>query len=162
MAQLKNFLLIIFVHCCCFSLARGQSTIPAAGGNADGSGGTASYSVGQITWDIFSGETGSVAPGVQQPYEIFIVTAIKNTEGITLEYKVYPNPSSAQINLTIKPLDAENFRYRLYDLNGILLIDKLIESDLNEIEIEYLPAAVYLLIVMKGNTEIKTFRIIKN
>ena len=139
-----------------------QNTVPATGGNATGAGGTVSYSVGQVTFNTYSGTNGTVAQGVQQPYEISVVTAVENTEGITLEYKVYPNPTRGLINLTIKPLDNENFRFKLYDMNGILLQDKKAESEETEISMERLSSSVYLLKVIKDNLEVKTFKIIKN
>lgn len=153
--------MFLLVGSFCLTLLQGQSTIPATGGTATGSGGIATYTVGQITYKTISETTGSVAQGVQQPYEISVVTAIENTEGITLEYKIYPNPTSGQLILTIKPFEGENFKYRLYDLNGILLMDKLIESDITEISMENLAPAPYFLVIMNGKMEIKTFRIIK-
>lgn len=162
MANIKRTFMSLLVGCLCFSFLQGQSTIPATGGNATGSGGTATYTVGQMTYKTFSEPTGSVAQGVQQPYEISVVTAIENTEGITLEYKVYPNPTSGQIILTIKPFDGVNFRYRIYDLNGILLQDMKIESDETEISLGNLSSSVYFLNVLINNMEVKTFRIIKN
>lgn len=71
-----------------------QNAIPATGGNASGSGGSVSYSVGQVTYLINTGTSGSVAQGVQQPYEISVVTGIEEASGIELEFSVYPNPAS--------------------------------------------------------------------
>ncbi|MDX2414223.1 MAG: hypothetical protein QNK33_03435, partial [Bacteroidales bacterium] len=101
-----------------------QLTIAATGGNAVGSGGTVSYTIGQLTYQTLVGTTGSISQGVQQPYEISIVTAIGNTDGIVLDYNVYPNPTHGLIRLTIKPFDDGDFRFWLYDLNGILLQNK--------------------------------------
>jgi hypothetical protein len=106
------FLLIL----CCYGfciLLQGQATIPATGGNATGSGGSVSYTIGQILYNTFSGTNGTVAQGIQQPYEISVVTAIENTEGIALEYIVYPNPTRGLIKLIIKPFDYENWKFRL-------------------------------------------------
>jgi uncharacterized protein (TIGR02145 family) len=47
-----------------------QNTISAAGGNAKGSGGSASFTVGQIFYTKLSGTNGTVVQGIQQPYEI--------------------------------------------------------------------------------------------
>jgi hypothetical protein len=49
-----------------------QNTISSAGGNAKGSGGSASFTVGQIFYTKLSGTNGSVVQGIQQPYEISI------------------------------------------------------------------------------------------
>lgn len=138
-----------------------QNTISATGGNATGSGGTVSYSVGQVTYNTYSGTNGTVAQGVQQPYEISVVTAIENTEGITLEYRVYPNPTSGLLRLIIKPFDQKNFRYTLHDINSILLQDKKIESEETEISMKNYTPAIYFLQVIKNNQEVKVFKIIK-
>jgi hypothetical protein len=138
-----------------------QTAIPAAGGNASGSGGTVSYTIGQVTYQTFSVTNGSVAQGVQQPYEISVVTAIENTDGIILEFKVYPNPAHGLINLLINPFDDGYFRYCLFDINGILLQDKKVISAQTEISLESLNPAVYFLKVLKDNKEVKVFKIVK-
>ncbi len=105
------------------SVLQAQSDISASGGNSSGTGGTVSYTAGQIVYQIISGSTGTVPPGAQQPCEISILTAIANTEGITLDYKVYPNPAADIITLIIRPFEPEKVWFRLYDLNGVLLQD---------------------------------------
>jgi len=138
-----------------------QIVITTTGGNVTGSSGSISYTIGQVFYNTLSGTNGTVAQGVQQPYEISIVTAIKNTEGITLDYKVYPNPARGLITLTIKPFDIENLKFRLYDLNGTLLQDKQIDSDETEISLESFSYSMYFLKVIKDNQEVKVFKIIK-
>lgn len=156
----KRPILSLLVSCLCLVSVHGQSTIPTTGGNATGSGGSVSYSVGQVTYRASEGTTGTVAQGVQQPYEISVVTAIENTEGIILEYKVFPNPAHEFIKLTIKPFDDGNFMYRLHDLNGILLKEKIIESEEIEISLESFTPSMYFLQVIKDNQEVKVFKII--
>ena len=149
---------------CCYGFCihlDGQATTTTTGGTANGSGGSVSYTIGQITYHTISGTNGSVAQGVQQPYEISVVTAIDNTEGITLVYKVYPNPTRGLITLTIKPFYNENLRFRLYDLNGILLQDKKIESEETVISMLNHSSAIYFLKVLKDTKEVKIFKIVK-
>jgi Secretion system C-terminal sorting domain len=138
-----------------------QIAIPAAGGNATGSGGTVSYTIGQVTYQTFSGTNGSAAQGVQQPFEISVATAVENTEGIMLEYKVYPNPAHGFIKLIINPFDGGYFKYCLFDINGILLQDKEVISEETEISLESLNPAVYFLKILKDNKEVKVFKIVK-
>ena len=57
------------------TVATAQESVSASGGEASGSGGSVSYSVGQLFYRIHTGTTGSVAEGVQQPYEISVITA---------------------------------------------------------------------------------------
>ncbi len=142
-------------------ILQAQSTIPASGGNATGSGGSVSYTVGQILYNTISGTNGIVAQGVQQPYEISVVTSIKNSEEINLECLVYPNPTSGLAKLIFKSPDYENLRFRLYDINGVLLQDKKVESSETEISLENLSSSVYFLKVIKNNLEVKVFKIVK-
>ena len=148
----STFLVCFFLHA--------QSTIPASGGNATGTGGSVSYSVGQIIYTTNLGTGGSVAQGVQQPYEISVVTSLKNTEGISLN--IYPNPTKGIVKLIIRTKDFDNLKYQLYDLSGILLQDKKIDTEETEISMGNLMQSIYFLKVLSGNKELKTFKIIKN
>lgn len=161
MKHFKILLCSAFLSLSFVAMVQAQSAIPAAGGNSSGTGGTVSYTVGQITYQTISGSTGTVAPGVQQPFEISIVTALEKTEGITLDYKVYPNPAADILTLIIRPFGEENVRFRLYDLNGVLLQDKKIESEVTEISMQNLSASVYLMKIIVDHQEVKTFKIIK-
>jgi hypothetical protein len=44
-----------------------QQTIPAAGGNSTGVGGTTSYTVGQVVYSTYASSNGSEAQGIQHP-----------------------------------------------------------------------------------------------
>jgi hypothetical protein len=154
--------LLVLLYLTGYGLAvQAQSTISATGGNASGSGGTVSYSIGQITYQTFEGISGTVSQGVQQPYEISVVTAIGNTDGIILEYKVYPNPAHGLIKLIIKPFDGGNFKFSLYDMNGVQLQDKKVLGEETEISLENLYPAIYFLKLLKDNKEVKVFKIVK-
>ena len=74
-------------------LAHGQTTATTSGGEASGSGGTATYTVGQVVYHTHSGTNGSVAEGVQQPYEISVVTGIEETAISLINISAYPNLS---------------------------------------------------------------------
>jgi hypothetical protein len=138
-----------------------QNSIPVTGGNASGSGGTVSYTIGQVTYQTLEGTTATGAEGVQQPYEISVVTAIDNTVGIKLEYRVYPNPTSGLVRLIIIPFEKENYRYKLFDLNSILLQDQKIESEETDISMNGYTPAIYFLRIIINNQEVKVFKIIK-
>ena len=140
----------------------GQQTVTAAGGSATGSGGSVTYTVGQAAYNTYSGANGSVAQGVQQPWEISTVTSIGNTEDISLEMNVYPNPTGGSFKLIVRSPENKNLRYRLYDMNGLLLQDKKIESEETEILIQDLSSSMYFLKVINNNQEIKVFKIVKN
>lgn len=81
---------------------RAQDAVPMSGGNASGSGGSACYSVGLVVYTTNTGTNGSVAQGVQQPFEISVVSGIEDAKEITLQYSVYPNPATNYLILKIE------------------------------------------------------------
>jgi hypothetical protein len=141
---------------------RAQQGIPASGSNASGSGGSVSYSVGQMVYDTYTGTNGSAAEGVQQPWEISVVTGIEEASGITLQCTVSPNPTADFVNLTVDNYKTENLTYQLYNNNGKLLENAKAQGNKTAISMGSLAAATYFLKVTDNNKEVKTFKIIKN
>jgi hypothetical protein len=142
-------------------MTEGQEAIVVTGGTATGTGGSATYTAGQIVCSTISGTTGFIIQGVQQPYEISIVTAIENTGDITFGCTVYPNPTEGSIRLVINPFEDDNIRFRLYDINSILLQDNKIEDKETIISMDNLSSSVYFLKVIKDKLEVKVFKIVK-
>ncbi|WP_130734125.1 T9SS type A sorting domain-containing protein [Flavobacterium sp. J27] len=138
----------------------GQQGTVSSGGDASGSGGGTSYSVGQIVYTTNFGTTGSVAQGVQQPYEIQTVLG-SELFTINLNVAVYPNPTTDVLNLTIQQGAFSNLSYQLVDFNGRILASSLITSQDTTLLMSEYPKAIYLLNVVENNKIIKTFKIIK-
>ncbi len=139
-----------------------QTSIPSTGGNATGTGGTVSYTVGQLVYTTNTGSTGSIAQGIQQPYEISVVTGIEQAKDITLVCSVYPNPTSDILTLKVENYNQENLLFQLMDVNGKPLESKKINGIETTISMANLLPSIYFLKVIDGNKEVKTFKIIKN
>jgi len=157
----KRSIFTLLMSCLFLTFMHGQSTITTSGGNGSGSGGNISFTVGQIAYQIFPGSTGSVAHGVQQPYEISVVTDIEGALGISLECKVYPNPTNDFLTLTIKDYDIQYLSYQLMGLNGNLIESKKVLSGEIVIGMRSLPSGTYFLWLTHNKKQIKTFKIIK-
>ncbi len=155
---MKKLILLLFLLP---TIAFGQEAIPATGSEATGSGGTVSYTVGQVVYTTNTGTNASVAQGVQQPYEISTSVGIEVTE-INLELITYPNPTNNALTLNIGNYNNEKLTYQLYDMQGKLLDSKQVVNNNTTIGIQNLPTSTYLLNVLGNNALIKTFRIIKN
>jgi hypothetical protein len=139
-----------------------QEVISATGGEASGGGGSVSYSVGQVFYTTSTGTTGSVAQGVQQPYEISVVTEIEQAKDINLMILAYPNPTNDYLMLKVDNYDNKNLLYQLFDISGKLLESKKITSNETQIKMEMLIPSNYFIKVTDKKKEIKTFKIIKN
>ena len=139
-----------------------QTAVPATGGNATGDGGKVSYSVGQVVFTTNKGTNGSLAQGVQQPFEISVVTAIEEDKGINLTVLAYPNPTIDYLTLKIDELEISYLSYQLFDMNGKLLQSEKITSNQTSIVMSNLVPSTYFVKVTESNKEVKTFKIIKN
>ena len=143
-------------------MAQAQQATTATGGNASGSGGTVAYSIGQIVYTTNTGTTGSLAQGVQQPYEIAVVTGIKNETKTSMLLVVFPNPTTSFLNLQIADLKTEQLTYQLTDAIGKLIIENKITESSTQINMNAQAEAIYFLNVLENNQTVKTFKIIKN
>ena len=139
-----------------------QTSVNATGGDASGSGGSVSYSVGQVVYTTHTGTSGSVAEGVQQPYEISVVTGLEEAKGINLSVSAYPNPTTDYLTLEVKDVELLNLHFQMYDMNGKLLQNEKITGNQTSIVMSNLVPATYFVKVIQGNKEVKTFKIIKN
>ena len=139
-----------------------QESVNATGGDALGSGGSASYSVGQVVYTTNTGTNGSVAQGVQQAFEISVVTGLEEAKGINLSVSAYPNPTTDYLTLEVKDVELLNLHFQMYDMNGKLLQNEKITGNQTSIVMSNLVPATYFVKVIQGNKEFKTFKIIKN
>ena len=141
--------------------AQAQQATTATGGDATGSGGSVAYSVGQIVYTTHTGTTGSVAQGVQQPYEISVVLGIENSL-IDLDISAYPNPTTQNLTLSIGNDISETLHFQLCDLSGKIIERRKISNRTETIHMENLATGPYFLKVSNANNEVKIFKIIKN
>lgn len=162
MKQTKAKLGALFLFLIGMAGLQAQVAVTTTGGNASGSGGTSSYTVGQIGYTTNTGTNGSVAQGVQQPYEISIVIGVEEAKEIELLCMLYPNPTTDFVNLKLNNFKVENISYQIFDFNGKLLYLKKVEGSETSIDMKSYADAVYFLKVFQGEKELKTFKIVKN
>jgi hypothetical protein len=123
-----NVKLFVFAPVIYSSISFAQQLILCNGGEANGSGGTASYSVGQVFDMSISNNNYTIQEGVQQTYKV-------NTDGLlemsTNLFSIYPIPTSEFITIELKSKDFE-FEYYVISTEGSL-VDKGIISPQNSI-----------------------------
>lgn len=137
-----------------------QSGAVSSGGNATGSGGNTSYTVGQTVTAPLNGTNGKVTQGIQQPYEIFVVTGIKEN-AIQLKAIVYPNPASGFVVLSVEQKNINGMTCVLTDMQGKVISSYEVKSSQTKIELGHLAQGVYQLQVFQNNESVKIFKVIK-
>lgn len=145
--------------------AYAQSAIVSVGGDAQGNGGSVSYTVGQVAVQTVANSNGSVsvAEGVQQPYEIMTV-GVDDYPQIVLDAVVYPNPTDnlAQLRLNGFEIPADGFHAILYDGNGKQLQSVIVSDDLTAFQIGQYATGTYFLELRDGKRVLKTFKVVRS
>ncbi|QBZ99050.1 T9SS type A sorting domain-containing protein [Flavobacterium sangjuense] len=156
----KTFIVLIFLAASTFTYSQNNTT--SSGGQANGSGGSASYSVGQVVYNMQSGSNGNIIQGVQQPFEIMVLSN-PDFQPINLVFKVAPNPAAEVLYLTSdENFDLTNVNYALFDSTGKISRHTIpVNQQTQAIPMENLPQGFYILTVSKNNQVLKSFKIIK-
>ena len=157
----NHFLFILLLILISFIKSYSQESTTVSGGNATGTGGSSSYSVGQITYTSQNSAGGFVTLGVQQPYEI-VTLGNDDFAAINLVMLAYPNPTTDVLNLTVNDDKWINLSYQLFDMNGRTLTKhKKITASETSVSMQELQQGIYFLAVNSDVKTIKTFKIIK-
>ncbi|MCB0649674.1 MAG: T9SS type A sorting domain-containing protein [Saprospiraceae bacterium] len=161
MRSIKLYMSMLFVLSILGGLQAQQSLHHATGGDASGSGGTVSYTVGHPVYTTVIGANGTVAQGVQHAFEILVTTGLEETN-ISLELDVFPNPTNGLLNLRIMDNQIQGLVYQLFDVSGRLIETKQLTDSVTKISMEMLPPATYYLHVTDHKQTMKSFKIIKH
>jgi hypothetical protein len=137
-----------------------QEIISSTNGDSSGSGGSSSYTIGQVFFNTIESDNGSLVQGVQQPFE-FQTLSTPALLTVQLTAVTYPNPTTDFVLLKILDTALENLQYTLFDLNGKTIDSKKINSFSTKITMKNFGIGMYLLKLTKNNQPLKTFKIIK-
>lgn len=158
---MRNKLLIRLLILCATSqgLLKAQQSIVPAGTLATGSGGSSSYTIGQIDY-LQKGSGTEVMEGVQQAYEI-ISLDVKNLDTKEKDILLYPNPVKDFLSIDFRENSYQNSDYLLFDLQGQKIRQGTLNQQKSKLDFSLLSPSVYILRILQNNQVIKTFKIIK-
>ena len=139
--------------------AYAQESAISSGADLSGAGGSVSFSIGQVCFRTDTGSAGSIAQGVQQPYEIQVSLGVDEHE-IGLYTKVYPNPTTDRATIVLP--DLSNSTIQVFSSVGELVyVEQLSEGNtITELDLSDKPAGLYFVKVFNEN-EAHTARLIK-
>lgn len=153
--------LAVLLPCCFLGMAgvHAQVSITSSGGNAQGSGGSSSYSIGQTFVQSQSNGTASVLQGVQQAVVLTNLGTSKLGNHIVI---VYPNPTTDYLELQLSKAPKWRYWFVLYDAHGKAVRKLSIDEVQTTLHLGDLPAANYTAFVYdEHQRELQTFKIIK-
>lgn len=138
-----------------------MGTINASGTDASGSSGTVAYSIGQVFYTYIGFSVYNVAQGIQ--HEVANNSLAKPEVSIEpkTELFIFPNPTTDFVNIKMEGYENESKSYQLYDFQGRLLKQDVINQNETQISLYNLSSSVYILQVYLNNKILKTFKILK-
>ena len=141
-----------------------QSNVIAAGSNSNAPAGSVSFTIGQFDYINANNAVGDINQGVQQPFEIYKVTGIDDTQLAGLDIQISPNPTFGVMILSITgaSFEQKNLSYSIQSINGEKLLHQSITNRQTPIKLEHLTAATYFLNIFSENFKIATYKIVKN
>jgi hypothetical protein len=94
--------------------------------------------------------------------ELQIYTSLDVQQGInTFEIDMYPNPARNKVTVRFSELPEVGSQIIIMDLSGKQIVTKLVESDIEVLDIQSYPTGIYLIKTIIGD-EYKVFKLIKN
>ena len=136
----------------------GQNALSAAGGHFKTSGGSTSFTVGQVAYVLKKGTGSYLNEGVQQVYTKK-TTPIEELVYLK-EVQLYPNPTQEIFNLIISTKENVQVRYIIMDYLGKEIRNGNILSEKSEISLRDLPSGNYF-ISLKSKKENRIFKMVK-
>ena len=152
---------LIIVLICISFVCYAQQAISTAGGGATGTGGTVSYTIGQVAYTNMSASSGEITEGVQQPFEILIFAVLPEAVDGVFQCLIFPNPATEQVAVKIENYNLEKLYIRLYDENGKLMLNTKVINTETSVPLTGLPTGSYLLNIFNTHKVIRSFQIIK-
>ncbi len=157
---MKQYLILIFLMFFKLSMTttQAQQIISGAGANFQTTGGSVSWSLGEIAIETFTNESFIITQGFQQSH--LTITNVSEIENFESEVIVYPNPAHNYLNLVLE--NTEGVQYFLYSVNGQLVENKVVSNDHTQINFKSLNPGIYLLKILRDDKEVNSFKVLKN
>ena len=157
---MRSILLFLFIFSFTNNVSA-QQTANTSGKNVSQNNTSVSYSIGEVYYNTTSNANSVITQGIQQPYEIYLISGIGNEKDVML-ITAFPNPTTTTLKLLIQDIKLDGLNYKLYDLLGKEILSGDITSNQTEVDLINLMPAVYFIKVFRYNSTIKYFKIIKN
>ncbi len=149
-----RFFLLASLLLCHFN-NKAQSSVITSGKDLENQNGSISYTVGAAFF-VSRNKGLLITEGIQQSYTINEI-ASKSILRVTL----FPNPTTNLVFFKVENLNYKNLTYRLYDINGRLIISGKIFNEQTALSLQNFPSNIFIVKVFRGELEEQSFKIFK-
>ena len=145
--------LLIFISLC----SSAQEVISTQGESFSNASISLDWTIGETVVETFSDSSYQLTQGFHQPQ--LIITAIEDIKD-AFSIKIFPNPTKAFIHLNLERPE-DHFVYQLYDINGKLLKENVINDSQVIIQMGEFSSGSYFLVVKHKKEKLGTYKIQK-
>lgn len=139
-------------------LALGQQATVAGGGDGSGSGGSISFSVGQVGYLFTASPAGGLSAGVQQTYPELDISVGEIVESYAM--RLYPNPTRTYTILEL-PVDGAAWRAELCDARGRTVAEFAGLSEANNLDLSAVSSGMYHLRIYRNASYAGHFKVMR-
>jgi hypothetical protein len=159
MKKLTTFFLVLSLLLL-FCISRAQEVISSSGATQSSANVQLSWTVGEPIVDTYSSGSVILTQGFHQSK--LIVTAIDPIPLAGFELEVYPNPTSAELNIKLNNGNFSNLRYSLYNSQGEQIRQQEFSNQVEQINLTSFAPGYYLLKIERDTcTPALNFKIVK-
>lgn len=152
---------ILLVTACLFGASSFAQSVVSAGGNQFTSTEyQLNFTLGETAITTLQVDDVVLTQGFHQSR--LEVTAVNELPSSNVNIKVFPNPTSDNLHISVDNQNFDGCYYILYSVTGEVLAQKSINSTYTQIAFDAFSPAVYYIKVFINNCETNTFKIIKN
>lgn len=156
---MRKILLLTMIMSSFYLGTNAQELIATSGDYSESTIGSLSWSIGEpIIENAFNSDI-ILTQGFNQSK--LTVTAINEMIGLEINISVYPNPTIDYLSIEANSDQQKEFQINLYDLSGKLILQKDFFTEKETINMQEFKPAIYILKISINNTDIKTYKVIK-
>lgn len=157
--KLVTLFLLILHSAALFCQPEKHEVLASSGGSSSVNGVRVNWTMGETIINGYTVQGYSISQGFQRGL-ISVVTESGNLPD-KINITAYPNPVLSTLTIRIvNSSDSYHWSVAVYDSKGVTVIQKVTETDLNEINFTSLPPGAYL-VQIRHQGYLKTFNIIK-
>lgn len=120
-----------------------HQVIGSTGAEIQNSNGELYFTVGEPVSETFENENFQLTQGYHQGVFLFVST--EDLGNLPFNVTLFPNPASEFVNVSLKDISSTNFEYRLFDINGRVLLTGKFNQPTEQIALSQLANSTYFL-----------------
>ena len=157
MNHARSALTAVLSFSACIALAQSISptVIASAGGLGTNSGGSLSYTIGEMAMiETFAVPGHFLTQGFQQPWELITAT---HDEMASIGIQLYPNPADDNFYLHLYTADTRTLQLNMSDAVGRIVYHEILEvtgtTTITSVSTGHLASGIYLLTISSAHSD---------